>query len=134
MLGFLIKGKVNDDAVLLHSETMHAFDRYCTSDIIDAALHIGTDFPDANLGQKSRITWWNKKVPCFLFTVAQGLDDEHLAITIIGKNEYNGFMLMVSGPDKPWMVRASDMIASAATGAAVKLANTMVKKYGAIKF
>jgi hypothetical protein len=131
MFGFLHRGMVNDDAVLLHNLVDRAIRDYASLSPAEVRNAVDRDFEDPfKLIDQRRVYFtYTELAEMDIGFHRLGDDDDVHELNVIGKGKYTGFQLQAfgNGNSQCWAINGRTF---RATGPAKSLAKTMARKYG----
>jgi hypothetical protein len=129
LFGFLIKGEVAEDAVLLKTLVDQSMERYVHMEPEKLAERIATEFPDSHSIDDRSFNYVHSQAPQFLFMINRIVvsGDTH-NLMVLGQRKYAGFALHADAKSR--FCSVSDGIATRATAGAKSLARHVAKKYG----
>lgn len=131
MFGFLYRGLVNDDAVLLGALVERAVHDYADLTPTEVRNAVDRDFADPNKKiDRHQVFFTYTELPEMDIGFPRLSDDDDVHdLSVIGKGKYTGFYLQVFGADNVHCFAINGKTFRA-TGPAKSLAKTMERKFG----
>ena len=131
MFGFLYKGQVNDDAVVLNNLVNKAVQDYASLPPKEIREAVNRDFVDPHkLVTDHQVFFTYSELPEFDIGFSSPRENNEVQeLNVIGKGRYSGFQLQAFGDGNRqcWAIGGTTI---QVTGPAKLLAKTMQKKYG----
>lgn len=132
MFGWLIRGEVNDDAVRLKTVAEMVAPKYCTHRFPEACAAVTADFPETHRHiDPFYCNFSFSQLEAFNFSIDRGTGESPLALNVLGRGKYHGFMLQTMDGGSEWWASLTSSDYFPATGGARTMKDTFVRKLNA---